>query len=102
MRIAVLGWGSLIRSPGCLSTRGDWELTGPVLPIEFTRKSSDGRLTLVIDHSTGVPVQTYWIESSMAALDDAIENLRKRERTTLERIGYLELARPSSRARDPR
>jgi len=35
--ILILGWGSLIWSPGELKTVGDWSLDGPTLPIEFSR-----------------------------------------------------------------
>jgi 1-acyl-sn-glycerol-3-phosphate acyltransferase len=48
MRIAVLGWGSLIWSPGNLKIDREWHEDGPFLPIEFARVSQDGRLTLVL------------------------------------------------------
>ncbi len=50
-QIAILGWGSLIWSPRDLSMTGQWQ-PGPSPPIEFARKSADGRLTLVLcgDH----------------------------------------------------
>ena len=65
--IVCLGWGSLIWSlrdlpvncSGCLDhhrrnsaerwvSNGPWLLNGPLLPVEFARQSSDGRITLVI------------------------------------------------------
>ena len=59
MKIAVIGWGSLIWSKRDLEIEGDWIIGGgPVLPLEFSRVSKDGRLTLVIDHTNGVAVTT--------------------------------------------
>ena len=49
-----------------------------MLPVEFARESSDGRLTLVI--SPGSRKQrTYWAKSRCERLCDAIEDLRARE-----------------------
>lgn len=92
MKIAILGWGSLIWNPGSLKTNGDWRPGGPRLPIEFTRISDDGRLTLVIDERHGVEVPTRYAVSASANLDEAIENLRERERCpTIDPIGYVDL-----------
>ncbi len=60
MKIAYLGWGSLIWDPGMLPISGDWKPGGPVLPIEFSRISDNGRLTLVIDDVNGVPIETLY------------------------------------------
>lgn len=50
---------------------------GPWLPVEFARKSADGRLTLVLygNHL----VSTFWTMSRHNNIDDACENLRQRE-----------------------
>lgn len=91
MKIAILGWGSLIWDPGSLRIKGDWQTGGPQLPIEFSRISNDGRLTLVIDTENGKNVSSRYVMSSFTNLDDAIENLRKREKTTKKNIGYATL-----------
>ena len=44
MTIVCLGWGSLVRDPGELPMRGNWQTAGPSLPIEFARKPRDGSL----------------------------------------------------------
>jgi hypothetical protein len=49
MNIAILGWGSLVWDQRVLPTESEWNSEGPRLPIEFSRVSQDGRLTLVID-----------------------------------------------------
>lgn len=88
MRIAILGWGSLLWNPDILAFTGEWQPGGPLLPIEFSRKSSDGRLTLVIDPQNGVPVSTWYAVSSFDNLDKAIDNLREREKTARRLIGF--------------
>jgi hypothetical protein len=86
MQIAVIGWGSLIWCPGSLQIKTKWHADGPPLPIEFARKSEDGRLTLVI-HPCSRNVQTYWAMSAFDTLDKARKNLCEREGSCLEKIG---------------
>jgi hypothetical protein len=86
MKIAVLGWGSLVPKPEDLPLNGQWQPVGPVLKIEFSRISSDGRLTLVIDPH-GSEVATYYAESARKKLEDAVGDLRMREKTTDENVG---------------
>ena len=85
-RIAILGWGSLIKQPKRLPLQGGWKSDGPVLKIEFSRISNDGRLTLVID-PLGSEIKTYHARSARTELDDAICDLMIRERTSKENIG---------------
>ena len=89
MKIAIIAWGSLIWNPGILKYRGDWSPGGPILPIEFSRISNDGRLTLVIDEANGVPIQTLYALAATASLEEAIENLREREGTNSRGIGHV-------------
>jgi hypothetical protein len=88
MKIAILGWGSLIWQPKDLKfdTNIGWKENGPVLPIEFARISNDGRLTLVITPN-GTEVPTLFAVSSFDSLDLAVLNLKKREGTVKENIG---------------
>jgi hypothetical protein len=78
MNIAIIGWGSLIWCPRRLQIEQGWHRDGPMLPIEFARESSDGRLTLVI-HPRRKKQRTYWATSTFKGLSQAIENLRERE-----------------------
>ena len=90
MRIAILGWGSLVRDPGTLSIVGEWQTGGPILPIEFSRVSDDGRLTLVIDEDVGVDVPTRYVMSGLEDLDLAIADLQKREKApTAKGVGFV-------------
>jgi hypothetical protein len=89
MKIAVLGWGSLISCPGDLSLTGGWQTGGPVLKIEFSRISADGRLTLVIDPIHGSEVNTLYAESTHEHLEDAVCNLMSREGTSRNNVGVV-------------
>ena len=88
MNIVFLGWGSLIWDPRDLPHYGPWKMGGPLLPIEFSRVSGDGRLTLVID-PTGRQVPTRFALSPRADISDAVEDLRKREGTIRKHIGFI-------------
>lgn len=98
MKIAILGWGSLIWDKRDLPIVGDWQKDGPVLPIEFSRISSDGRLTLVIDEQNGTSVLTRYAHSASTILADAISDLRQREGNPPEsRIGFVNLVSDAER-----
>lgn len=78
MKIACIGWGSLIWEPRGLPIRGRWFTDGPFLPVEFLRKSRDGRITLVLS-TTAAPVRTLWCWLSTSSLAAAVTSLRERE-----------------------
>lgn len=78
MKIACIGWGSLIWNPGSLLIRREWFFDGPFLPIEFTRQSQDGRLTLVIT-PTVKPIRTLWALLATEDISISKESLRVRE-----------------------
>jgi hypothetical protein len=93
MKIAILGWGSLLWDKADLQLATPFELTGPNLPIEFCRVSKNHRLTLIIDETFGTLCQTYAATSAHAELSDAIENLRLREAMSgAQDVGYVETA----------
>lgn len=89
MKIAILGWGSLIWDSQNLNfnTQIDWQSNGPILPIEFARISNNGRLTLVIT-SNGTNVETLYAISNFNNIEAAIINLSEREGSPKSRIGY--------------
>jgi len=91
MKIAFLAWGSLIWDKRELKISSDWNNDGVKLPIEFSRISQDGRLTLVVDEYSGTLVETYWAISGSSNLEESIKNLRQREGTIIKRIGFLDL-----------
>lgn len=78
MKIACLGWGSLIWKPENLLIRREWFQDGHILPIEFTRQSKDGRLTLVITPNAS-QVRTLWAIMATTNLNDAKISLQIRE-----------------------
>lgn len=98
MKIAVLGWGSLIESPGALNINLDfgdngWQTDGPELPIEFSRISgvqNDLRyLSLVISPPSDW-ITTLFAESIYTDLNNAICNLANREGAAFSAIGYYD------------
>lgn len=62
MRIACLGWGSLIWKSGALPVEGNWQQDGPSVPVEFSRISDGGELaTAICLNATPVPVLWAWL-----------------------------------------
>ena len=91
IRIACLGWGSLVWDSRELNIPKDkWSEDGPTLPIEFSRYSSDGRVTLIIDIQAQ-PVVVLWVELNSHELSSAIESLAAREGTSLANIHYAQI-----------
>jgi hypothetical protein len=83
MRIACLGWGSLVWDPRELPIRREWFKDGPFVPIEFRRQSSDGRMTLVID-PLATPLRVLWAHMMTVDLPVAVKALCNREGITEE------------------
>jgi hypothetical protein len=77
-RIACLGWGSLIWDPRALPIQREWFKDGPLAPVEFSRQSSDGRITLVID-PRAEPTRLLWARMNPVGLPVAREALGERE-----------------------
>ena len=92
MRIAILGWGSLIweKRPEFDKWHEDWLPDGPMLKLEFSRisESRADALTLVIDDKHGELCCVDYALSKRRTPDDAICDLRCREGTILRHIGY--------------
>jgi hypothetical protein len=98
LSIVILGWGSLIWDPRDLPREGMWQKEGPRLPVEFSRVSGDGRLTLVIDQAVGVPVNTRYVLSPRTFTSDAVKDLAAREGTGPSQIGFVDVVEASSSA----
>ena len=79
MRIACLAWGSLVWDPRTLPHSRPFLNDGPELPIEFSRVSLDGRVTLVIDPSAP-RLRTFWAPLDVGRLEDAVDALGRREK----------------------
>ncbi|MGJ1335925.1 hypothetical protein [Sphingobacterium siyangense] len=91
MKIAILGWGSLIWQPKDLDFDKElgWNKEGPNLPVEFSRVSRDKRLTLVID-PVAKEIKTLYSISTHLILKKAISNLVEREGCKVNGVGYYE------------
>lgn len=91
MKIAIIGWGSLIWNPRdlpCLENPDDWPKDGPRLKIEFSRISKTSGLSLVIDPVLGLELTTLYATSTRTKLEDAVADLTQREKTVRRHIGY--------------
>jgi hypothetical protein len=94
-RIAILGWGSLIWDAEANRefdrVHEEWLPDGPVLTLEFSRKSETraGALTLVIDPKHGAPCTVTYTLSKRSDPAEAVEDLRRREGTRAANIGRL-------------
>lgn len=69
-----------------------------MLPLEFSRISGGDRLTLVINPDQGVSSPTRVATSQFTRLEDATEDLRKREGTKERFIGYVDSDRDREHA----
>jgi len=92
-RIAILAWGSLLWDLDDLAPHvaGAWRLRGgPRLPMEFSRVSAKRLrgLTVCLDPAAGVPCTTHAIASRRLDLHAARDDLARRERAPVSRIGW--------------
>lgn len=87
MKIACLGWGSLVWDQRTLRA-GTWEPDGPSLPIEFARAfdNGEGRLTLVLTPEAA-PVPVMWSLVDYPSSGTARKALCSREGCRLSDIG---------------
>jgi len=78
MKIACLGWGSLIWKTGALPVASQWHHDGPAVPVEFVRISDGGELATAICLNAS-PVPALWAWLNTASLEHACRALRIRE-----------------------
>ena len=81
MNIVYLAWGSVVWDPRNLPIQRRWFDDGPFAPVEFTRQSNDGRITLVLDEEAE-PVRLLWARTTSSHLEEAMKALSEREGIT--------------------
>lgn len=81
MNVVYLAWGSLVWDPRNLPIQRRWFDDGPFAPVEFTRQSNDGRITLVLDDEAE-PVRLLWARSTLSDIGEAMKALSEREGIT--------------------
>lgn len=89
MKIAYLGWSSMVWNDDKLASYGEWQKSNLKLPLEFSRINDKNHLTLVIDEDHGIENNVWFVESVMNNLDSAINSLKNKLNTKTENIGYL-------------
>jgi len=104
MKIAILGWGSLLwdHNANFDAQHGQWLLDGPELKLEFSRVSQlrGQALTRVIDPQNGELWRVAYTFSKRKDPEDAICDLRSREATTKKNIGFYFCDGSRHRGRD--
>jgi hypothetical protein len=93
-KIAILGWGSLLWDKSHREFdkhHGAWKFDGPVLKLEFSRKSASrlNALTLVIDAIRGEECKVAYAVSKRRAVEKALTDLQEREGTSRRNIGCV-------------
>ncbi|MHC4549416.1 MAG: hypothetical protein ACYTEZ_11635 [Planctomycetota bacterium] len=86
MRIAIIGWGSLIWDKRRLPPGGSWSKGGPTLPIAF---SQGPRPNLVVDGARGRETSTHYALSHRTSLADAIADFCDRDDASLQSVGFV-------------
>jgi hypothetical protein len=100
VKIAILGWGSLITNPGSLRLAEPFRPGGPRLLLEFSHVSLDGRLTLIIDEVNGAWCPSWFAVSAHTEIKPAILDLQARENLKFaSRVGWLECRMSHNHAR---
>jgi hypothetical protein len=90
MKIACVGWGSLIWDPRELKIKDKkWFKDGPILPVEFVRISGNKRVTLVVD-PTAKPLTTLWNLMDTNNFQIAFDSILQREGTITKRIHSID------------
>lgn len=93
MKIAIIGWGSLLwdKNPFFDSKHGEWIEDGPRLPLEFSRisRSRGGILTPVVDLIHGASSPTAYCLSTRVDYMDTVCDLRQREGCLYKYIGVV-------------
>lgn len=97
MRIAILGWGSLLwdGGPDFDERHEQWQYDGPGLKIEFSRvsPSRQGALTLVRDEDNGPLTTVAWCLSTRRSVEGALCDLRCREGTNAKGVGCVRVSK---------
>jgi len=91
VKIACLGWGSLIWKPDNLPVASEWFGDGPRLPVEFSRVGDSGELATALC-ANAEPVPVLWAWLAAPTLEAACAALKEREGIPAERddgIGSL-------------
>ncbi len=86
MRIAIIGWGSLIWDIRKLPPGETWRRGGPTLPIGWCKGP---RPKLVVDITHGRDAPTHYVLSHRTKIVDAVADLCDGDDTLVENIGFV-------------
>ena len=105
MKIAYIGWGSLLWNNEVLQLKNNFKHTQIKLPINYSRisfidENNNGKLTLIIDEKYGEKCNIWYGETKIKNLDKAINTLKKREYTIKDNIGYYNFVKGTFRSKN--
>jgi hypothetical protein len=84
VKIACLGWGSLIWKPEALPLASEWHKDGPAFPIELSRVGDGGELATAV--CVNAPLtRAFWALLNADTLHHAVAALREREQIPVSR-----------------
>lgn len=91
MKIAIIGFGSIVNNPtDALRLRGDMVLSTLRLPLEFSRISMSGTVSVVVDFDNGVECPVYVGKSARKFhVLDAASDMLVREKTKFANVGFI-------------
>lgn len=91
MKIAIIGFGSIVNNPtDALRLRGEMQLSTLRLPLEFSRISMSGTVSVVVDFDNGVECSVYVGKSARKFhVLDAASDMLVREKTKFANVGFI-------------
>ncbi len=93
MRVAVLGWGSLVWKPEPMKLKDRWHFDGPMLPVEFARISRNSSTNqdrlIIVPYQGSKLIPVLWATAAHDNIDAAARNLCGRLGCEQKEVGFV-------------